>query len=242
MDKPNLLELFSGTQSVGNVAKGMGYNVISVDINKYKDVEDPTHLCDIMEFNYKQYPKGHFKVIHASPPCIYYSQLQNTWIGREKRNPITKEKYVFTKEMLDEKIKLSDDRVKKTLEIINYFNPKTWIIENPSTGLLKKKEFMQGIPFHDLDYCMYSNWGYKKKTRFWTNKKNFSPKLCNKKCGNMIEVDNTLIHKKNCGNSKYQAIASKHKKDVSIDVGGGGTQKLQRYRIPPKLVFELLKD
>ena len=32
----------------------------------------------------------------------------------------------------------------------------------------------------------------------------------------------------------------KHKKDVSIDVGGGGTQKLQRYRIPPKLVFELL--
>ena len=88
-------------------------------------------------------------------------------------------------------------------------------MENHYTGSLKKKEFMQGIPFHDLDYCMYSNWGYKKKTRFWTNKKNFSPKLCNKKCGNIIEVDDTLIHKKNCGNSKYQAMASKHKKDVS---------------------------
>ena len=101
------------------------------------------------------------------------------------------------------------------------------------------KKFIDIEPY-TVDYCMYSNWGYKKKTRFWTNKKNFSPKLCNKKCGNIIEVDDTLIHKKNCGNSKYQAMASKHKKDVSIDVGGGGTQKLQRYKIPPKLVFELL--
>ena len=183
----NLLELFSGTQSVGKVAKELGYNVVSLDINKYRDTPDPTHLCDIMNFDYKIYPKGYFKVIHASPPCIYYSQLQHTWIGREKRDPITKEKYIFTREMLDEKIKLSDAWVKKTMEIINYFNPELWIIENPQTGLLKRKDFMSDLPFFDIDYCMYSNWGYKKRTRFWTNKKNFSPLLCDKKCGNMVE-------------------------------------------------------
>ncbi len=94
---------------------------VDLDINKYKDTPDPTHLCDIMEFNYKQYPKGHFRVIHASPPCIYYSQLQHTWIGREKRDPVTKEKYIFTREMLDNKIKISDKWVKKTIEIIKNF-------------------------------------------------------------------------------------------------------------------------
>ena len=32
MDKPTLLDLFSGTHSVGNVAKELGYNVTSLDL------------------------------------------------------------------------------------------------------------------------------------------------------------------------------------------------------------------
>ena len=46
-----LLELFSGTGSVGNVAKSMGYEVISVD----RDMK-ATHQCDIMVWDYKQSP------------------------------------------------------------------------------------------------------------------------------------------------------------------------------------------
>ena len=46
-----LLELFSGTGSVGNVASAMGFEVVSVD----RDMP-ATHKCDIMDWNYKQYP------------------------------------------------------------------------------------------------------------------------------------------------------------------------------------------
>ena len=237
----NLLELFSGTHSVGKVANELGYNVISVDMCDYKGKHPPTHKCDIMEFDYKKYPKDFFTIIHGSPPCVFYSSLQSTWIGREKRDIKTKEKYVFTREIYEEKLKLSDTWVKKTLEIIDYFKPKLWFIENPKSGKLKNREFMKDIPYYDVDYCMYSDWGYKKSTRFWTNKKDFIPKICDKNCGNMVEVGEKTLHKKNCGNSKLQKITRehyRHKKDVG-DVGGG-TNRLMRYRIPPQLIKELL--
>ena len=40
----------------------------------------------------------------------------------------------------------ADQIVEKTLEIIEYFRPESWILENPRTGLLPNREYMQGIP------------------------------------------------------------------------------------------------
>ena len=40
-----LLELFSGTGSVGNVAKDLGYDVISLDRDMEANIK-----CDIMDF------------------------------------------------------------------------------------------------------------------------------------------------------------------------------------------------
>ena len=68
----------------------------------------------------------------------------------------------------------ADKLVLKTLEIINYFNPELWFLENPQTGNLKTRSIMKDISFYDVDYCMYSDWGYKKRTRIWTNKKNWN--------------------------------------------------------------------
>jgi hypothetical protein len=28
---------------------------------------------------------------------------------------------------------------------------------------------MFNLPYTDVDYCRYSEWGYKKRTRIWTN-------------------------------------------------------------------------
>ena len=71
-----VLELFSGTHSVGKVLEKEGHEVISVDINDYKGKFGPlTHKVDIMKFDYKQYKPGEFEIIWASPPCIYYSTL-----------------------------------------------------------------------------------------------------------------------------------------------------------------------
>ncbi len=209
----NLLELFSGTHSVGKVATTKGYNVISVDIDDYKGKYPPTHKVDIMNFDYEQYPIDHFDVIWASPPCCFYSSLQNTWLGRHKR--INGELTIFTREMLDNNMLISDEWVKRTLEIINYFNPRLWFIENPRTGKLKNRPFMSTIPYYDIDYCKYSTWGYKKATRIWTNKEFFDAKTCNKDCNNMI--------------------GNKHACDVSKD-----KHKLDRYRIPRQLIEDLL--
>jgi site-specific DNA-cytosine methylase len=158
-----ILELFSGTKSVSKAYPNL--DIVSLDIiDKHK----PTIVCDILEWDYKKdYAEGYFDIVWASPPCIEYSILKNN-TGMATN------------------LELADKIVLKTLEIIDYFKPKKWFIENPQTGLLKKREFMKDIPFYDVDYCRFSDWGYRKRTRIWTNTK-YENKLCLKegKCPNM---------------------------------------------------------
>jgi|TARA_R110000824_G_scaffold143807_2_gene311541 site-specific DNA-cytosine methylase len=225
----NVLELFSGTGSVGKCCDKLGWNVISVDLEL-----PATHECDIMDFDYKQYPQDHFSVVWASPPCTYYSSLQNCWIGRKKKDGI-----ITTKEIIEENRIESDKLIEKTLEIINYFKPDLWFMENPQRGQLKNRDVVKGIPYYDVSYCMYSDWGYEKRTRIWTNKKDWNNLICDKSgdCGNMVESQ----HKKVCDGGYDKRKKHKHKKDVSIDYGSG-TNRLERYRVPEDLIFSLLLD
>ena len=81
-----ILDLFSGTQSISKVFDKD--EIITVDIDaKY----NPTHLVDILEFDYSKYPKKHFDFVHAAPPCILYSQNQVTFYGRRKRHNTNQE-------------------------------------------------------------------------------------------------------------------------------------------------------
>ena len=92
----HLLELFSGTSSVGVVARSLGYNVISLDLKN-------TNInCDILEWDYTQFDRNHFQVIWASPPCTEYSRTKTTGVR---------------------KIDYANSFVLKTLEIIDYFKP-----------------------------------------------------------------------------------------------------------------------
>ena len=52
-----LLDLFSGTGSVGRVAKEMGYDVISLDL-KNADIN-----CNILDWDYKIHPSGYFDFV-----------------------------------------------------------------------------------------------------------------------------------------------------------------------------------
>ncbi len=217
-----VLELFSGTQSVSKVCEEKGYEVVSVDINDYKGQYIPTHKVDIMNFDYKKYKKNDFDIIWASPPCISYSNLQYTWLGRYRINKKTGKKYIFTMEHLEKDMKEADKLVKRTLKIIKYFKPRLWFIENPKTGRLCKRDMMTNIPYYNVDYCMYCNWGYKKSTTIWTNKKDFKPLTCNKKCGN---IDKDGIHKVLIGGF-YKNIRK---------------TKFEKYKIPEKLIESLLE-
>jgi len=214
-----VLELFSGTGSVGKVCNQLDWEVVSVDMLLPAD-----HQVDIMEFDYKQYPKDYFDIVWGSPPCTDYSQLKTCCFGRK-----LKDGTIYTKEQNIKDQNEADKLVLKTFEIIDYFQPELWFVENPQAGDLKKRDIMKGIPFYDVDYCMYSDWGYKKRTRIWTNKLDWNNLLCDGKgtCGNMINTKHKLIMGGNHGRDPNQ----KHVNNL-----------LDRYRIPEDLIFSLFCD
>ena len=150
-----LLELFSGTGSVGSAFASAGWEVTSLDSDPKTDA---TIHEDILTWDYSTYPPGHFDVIWSSPCCTHYSCARRG--AKTPRN-----------------LALADSLVLRSQEIISYFNPHAWFIENPQTGLLKDRPFMHSIPFCDVDYCAYCDFGYRKRTRLWNNI-NFQGKLC----------------------------------------------------------------
>ena len=119
-------------------------------------------LANVLEWDYAQYPPGHFDYAHFSPPCSEYSQVMTR---RPRR--------------LDE----ADKLVNKALEMLLYFRPRWWTIENPYNGFLKTRPIMQFLtPFlKKVSYCMYSEgdetWSYRKNTAIWTNIR-FTPRAC----------------------------------------------------------------
>ncbi len=228
-NKMKCLELFSGTHSVGKCCKELGIDVLSIDIDGAADIN-----ISILDWDYKSFPKDEFDIIWASPPCSTFSHIQYSWIGR-KRNGV-----IFTKEQMEnDMITKGDPLIKKTLEIIEYFNPTLWFIENPDSGRMKNRPFMKDLPYYVVDYCMYSDWGYRKRTRIWTNKENWTPMTCDNKgtCGNMIEG----LHKTNLANTARRRKADK----MCLEVGICNNSSLNlemRYRIPPDLIYSLLMD
>ena len=198
-----LLELFSGTKSVGKVAEQLGYEVVSLDL-KNADIN-----IDILNWDYHQYQPKHFDVIWASPPCTEYSIAKSTGVR---------------------KIEEANQIVERTLNIIEYLNPKYYIIENPQTGLLKEQWFMYGMPYTDIDYCKYGM-PYRKRTRLWNNVFNWKPRpLCKKDCNSMV------------GN-KHKAEAQRMPSGKKQDWGDQPLFGLSDlYVIPSDLIYEIFSS
>jgi len=111
-----VLELFSGTHSVGKVCKEKGYEVVSLDL-KGADIN-----MNILEWDYTQYTVGHFDIIWASPPCDTFSALRMSWIGRKLK---CHNGLVCSKELLQKDIdEIGLPILRKTEEIIEYLKPK----------------------------------------------------------------------------------------------------------------------
>jgi len=157
-----LLELFAGTGSVGNVAKELGYEVVSLDIDGRSVI-----TCDIMEWDYTTYPVGYFDIVWASPECKIYSHLQYTQIGRKWKD----------KNELEEARDENSIYIQRTIEIIDYFKPTFYFIENPLHSKIwdyVNNDYKDN--FIIVDYCFFG-YRYKKPTKILTNKQ-----LENKRC------------------------------------------------------------
>ena len=155
----NILELFSGTSSFGNVAKLMGHNIFTVEINKEFN---PDYVIDILKLDYAKIP---FKpdIIWASPPCESFSVAS---IGKHWNHDNTPKT-----DNARHGLKL----VEKTWEIIEHYNPKYYFIENPR-GKLRKLDIMKKAPIRQtISYCQYGDTRMK-PTDIWTNCNNWQPK------------------------------------------------------------------
>ena len=71
---PHLLELFSGTQSVGQIFRQAGWDVTSIDNDPRTR---PTFVADIGRIDLEQLPPD-VDMIWASPPCTQYSVARTT--------------------------------------------------------------------------------------------------------------------------------------------------------------------
>ena len=179
------LHLFSGRSGLVEESLALwGYSVTRLD-QKFRDVEI---CCDIMDWDFRaEFAPGHFHLIASGPPCTEYSVAKTVGV----RN-----------------LDWADQLVRRTKEIIDYFNPPVWLIENPRTGLLKSRGLLYSCFFIDVDYCQFSDWGYKKPTRLWV-----SPSLskvanvvCDPHtCSQMVDGKNgRRVHREHLGGNQME--------------------------------------
>jgi hypothetical protein len=139
---PVLLELFSGTGSIGRAFEARGWDVISVDIDPRANA---TFCCDVAQWDYTCLDC--VDCIWASPPCTMYSKARTSGGGD---------------------LESSDGLVRKTLEIATAIGDPPLFIENPYTGKLKDRGILDHLNLQVVDYCKYGM-PYRKRTAIWTN-------------------------------------------------------------------------
>jgi len=156
-----VLELFAGSRSIGKASEILGYQVFSSDLINFEKID---YVTSILDFDINKVP---FQpdIIWASPPCTGFSvaALGHHWTGG-------KNAYIPKTDTAKFGIELA----KKTIEIINYFKPKYFFIENPR-GLLRKMDFMDNFKRQSITYCQYGDTRMK-PTDIWTNSTKWIPR------------------------------------------------------------------
>ena len=126
-----VLDLFSGTGTIATAFRRAGHEVDSLDLDPRFS---PTLCVNVLEWKYKELPRGHYDVIWASCPCEQYS------IARSKaRAP--------------RDLMLADSLVLRTQEIISWFAPRCYFVEHPEGSLLWRR--FKWPRLVTTSYCSY---------------------------------------------------------------------------------------
>ncbi len=161
---PILLELFSGTGSMGRAFRQLGWEVISVDIDT--DAIASIHI-DVRLLTPEMV--GNVDLIWASPVCAAYS--------RARTNATTPRDFQW-----------ADSLVQAVLDLARELRCPT-MFENPESGLLKQRAIVEDIPYRVVDYCKYadhrSSHKARKRTAIWCIDEEWKPQrpLCKHDCG-----------------------------------------------------------
>jgi hypothetical protein len=168
-----LVELFSGTGSVGDAAQelyGDSLQRYSTDINpKY----NPTTAIDLLQWDYKPALEAFLAkrtpedcvIVWMSPPCTQYS------IARSRAKT-------------PRDLEGADALVARALEIKDYVKPNAWFLENPhgdARSALRLRPIMQPLEEH-RHLCTYCHYGkqFRKRTDIWTDVPGVALKSCSK--------------------------------------------------------------
>lgn len=159
ISKIKVLELFAGTKSIGKAAKELGYEVFSTDIEEKFNTD---YTVDLLEFDINKVPWKP-DIIWASPPCTSFSIAGVRCHWTKEQEPKTETAIIGHK------------LIEKTLELIDYFKPKYWYMENPR-GMLRKFPVVKDLPIRNtVTYCQYGDQRMK-PTDIWTNNELWIPR------------------------------------------------------------------
>ena len=219
-----LLELFSGTGSIGKAFRARGHEVVALDIDKKSGADI---VADILTWDFTDPALGKFDMVWASPVCTHYS------IARRSGGPPN--------------LEWADSLVNRTLEIISFFmlrGCKLFMFENPHSGLLKTRAMVLGIPFHVVDYCQYSGFKYRKRTALWSNITTFKPRRCDKNTCHAV-IAGTARHAESA-QDRVQKITMRHAETAQTWGSAKFASETDRviprkelYVIPPELCEDI---
>lgn len=230
MTQKTVFALFDdGKRSYFNALKdNPKYKVISIGINRKHQENENYKIIDLRISNLDLFnqldklPKP--DIILASPPCESWSQADNPcnmWSKisndnieiknrnffddwNKKQTNFLKKRNFFKKEA---KRIIGEDTIAATLAIIEYYNPKVWIIENPLTSKIWQwiESHINVKGFKNIaHYNAYNEAFTKKPTNFFSNKK-LNLKKSNLKSKNWSEV---------CGYESRSSIPTDLIKDI----------------------------
>ena len=161
--RPYLLELFSGTGIVSQVARDMGFFTVTVDV----DANFGADICeDVHLINERRLGAPHLVVI-GLPCSTSYTRLSMR-VPAGTTPPRDKD----TGQALTEKALADDELRKRVFQILKHLkknNPSMLIVfENPS-GMLAKQPEMHRLLRTTTSFCSYDEAGPMKDTDLFTN-------------------------------------------------------------------------